>query len=132
MFDQNHGEGGGGHGARNVLGGPLGDCSSDPLTGFFRDGCCNTHPADVGRHVVCARVTAEFLEFSAAQGNDLVTPRPQFEFPGLKPGDRWCLCATRWLEAQEAGVAPPVCLEATHAAALEIIPLALLEAHAAR
>ncbi|MEE4362227.1 MAG: DUF2237 domain-containing protein [Pseudomonadales bacterium] len=131
MFDLDSGEGGGGRGARNVLGGALAECSSRPLTGFFRDGCCNTHASDIGRHVVCATLTEAFLSFSVAQGNDLVTPRPEFQFPGLKPGDSWCLCATRWLEAEEAGCAPPVRLEATHAAALEIIPLATLQAHAA-
>jgi len=116
--------------ARNVLGGPLLACSYDPLTGFTRSGCCETGPDDVGRHVVCARVTADFLAFSAARGNDLSTPRPEWRFRGLKPGDRWCLCAARWLEANRAGVAPPVVLEATHEAALEIIPKEVLMAAA--
>lgn len=116
--------------ARNVLGGPLALCSQQPLTGFFRTGCCDTGPHDVGLHVVCAQVTAEFLHFSRARGNDLITPRPEYRFPGLKPGDRWCLCALRWLEAYEAGVAPPVILAATHKAALRVIPRAVLLAHA--
>ncbi|MEM1182297.1 MAG: DUF2237 domain-containing protein [Acidobacteriota bacterium] len=115
---------------RNVLGGQLATCSTDPLTGFFRDGCCATGPSDHGRHVVCAHVTREFLEFSRSRGNDLITPRPEFRFPGLKPGDRWCLCAVRWAEALEAGVAPPVALEATHEAALRYVTLEQLEAHA--
>jgi uncharacterized protein (DUF2237 family) len=100
--------------ARNVLGEPLGSCSMDPVTGFFRNGCCETGPEDVGMHTVCAVMTAEFLEFSELVGNDLSTPRPEFGFPGLQPGDRWCLCAPRWKEALDAGVAPPVVLEATH------------------
>jgi uncharacterized protein (DUF2237 family) len=116
--------------ARNVLGGALQDCSHDPLTGFFRDGCCHTGPQDVGRHLVCARVTEEFLAFSLARGNDLVTPRPEFGFPGLKPGDQWCLCALRWKEAYEAGCAPPVRLDATHENALQFLELAALTAHA--
>ena len=131
MFDREDGSGPGGRRARNVLGGELEPCSADPLTGYFRDGCCHTDVTDIGRHVVCARVTDDFLRFSVAQGNDLVTPRPRFSFPGLKDGDQWCLCATRWLEAREAGVAPPVVLEATHVSALEIIPLELLRAAAA-
>lgn len=110
--------------------GPLRACSYDPLTGYFRDGCCHTGPHDVGRHVVCAKVTAEFLAFSLQRGNDLVTPRPEWRFAGLKPGDRWCLCALRWKEALEAGVAPPVILEATHEAALQVVSLADLQAHA--
>lgn len=114
----------------NVLGTELQACSYDPLTGFFRDGCCRTDEHDRGSHVVCARVTAEFLAFSRERGNDLVTPRPEFRFAGLKPGDRWCLCALRWKEALEAGVAPPVHLEATHARALELLDLADLQAHA--
>jgi hypothetical protein len=114
----------------NVLGTPLAPCSYDPLTGFFRDGCCNTGEQDVGTHVVCARVTQEFLQFSLELGNDLITPRPQWRFAGLKPGDRWCLCAVRWREALHAGVAPPVLLEATHAKALEFVSLADLQAHA--
>ena len=116
--------------ARNVLGGPLLPCSVAPLTGFFRDGCCNTGPGDLGLHVICAEMTAEFLVFSRARGNDLSTPRPEFGFAGLKPGDRWCLCAARWAEARLAGLAPPVLLEATHAAALEVVEFAHLKAHA--
>ncbi|PDV96714.1 DUF2237 family protein [Candidatus Chloroploca asiatica] len=107
--------------ARNVLGGPLATCSTMPLTGFFRTGCCETGPDDVGMHVVCAQVTDEFLAFSRAEGNDLSTPRPEFGFPGLQPGDRWCLCAARWQEALDAGKAPPVVLAATHEAALAIV-----------
>ena len=99
------------------------------MTGFFRDGCCNTGRHDVGNHTVCARVTREFLDYSVRRGNDLVTPRPEYRFRGLKPGDRWCLCAARWLEAFEAGVAPPVVLEATHEAALSIVPLDALRSH---
>lgn len=104
--------------ARNVLGEPLASCSEAPVTGFFRDGCCNTGPDDVGSHTVCAVMTAEFLAFSARAGNDLSTPLPQYGFPGLKPGDRWCLCAPRWHEAHEAGMAPRVILSATHEGAL--------------
>ncbi|MAS09027.1 DUF2237 domain-containing protein [Salinisphaera sp.] len=115
---------------RNVLGEPLAGCCDAPVTGFYRDGFCRTGQADIGRHVVCAVVTDDFLEFSARRGNDLSTPHPEFEFPGLKAGDRWCLCAARWAEAQEAGVAPRVALTATHEAALEIIDLADLKAHA--
>ncbi|MBH1985728.1 MAG: DUF2237 domain-containing protein [Burkholderiales bacterium] len=115
---------------RNVLGGPLRACSYDPVTGYFRDGCCRTREDDTGLHVVCARMTPDFLAYSLSQGNDLMTPRPEWRFQGLKPGDRWCLCAMRWLEAQRAGVAPPVALESTHEAALAVIPLELLQAHA--
>jgi hypothetical protein len=115
---------------RNVLGGPLAICSTDPLTGFTRTGCCETGPDDVGSHTVCARVTAEFLAFSRSRGNDLSTPMPEYGFPGLKPGDRWCVCAARWKEAFDAGVAPPVVLAATHAAALDVIALEVLAAHA--
>ena len=118
-------------GGRNVLGGDLATCSEDPLTGFYRSGCCETGSEDLGLHVVCAVMTSEFLEFSVAQGNDLVTPRPAFGFPGLRPGDRWCLCAARWKEAFDAGCAPPVVLAATHSSALEYASLAELEAHAA-
>lgn len=114
--------------ARNVLGTPLQVCGLDPATGFFRTGCCETGPDDLGRHVVCAVMTQGFLDYTVAQGNDLVTPRPEWGFPGLRPGDRWCLCATRWLEADEAGVAPPVVLEATHESALQIVPLERLTA----
>ena len=116
--------------ARNVLGTALASCSEQPMTGFFRDGCCHTGPHDRGVHVVCAQVTEEFLAFSRARGNDLVTPIPAYQFPGLKPGDRWCLCASRWLEAARAGVAPPVVLEATHERALDIVPLETLKMHA--
>ena len=115
---------------KNVLGGELAPCSSSPLTGFYRDGCCNTGAEDLGLHVVCARVTAEFLAFERARGNDLITPVPALGFPGLKPGDRWCVCAGRWREAFDAGVAPPVVLGATHEEALAVIPLANLRKHA--
>ena len=116
--------------ARNVLGGPLRPCGLDPVTGFFRDGCCHTCAEDVGSHTVCVEVSAEFLAFSQAAGNDLSTPRPEFEFPGLQPGDRWCVCAARWLQACQAGLASPVVLAATHEAALEVVPLAIFKAHA--
>jgi uncharacterized protein (DUF2237 family) len=114
----------------NVLGEPLALCSEQPLTGFFRDGCCNTAKEDLGLHAVCTRVTAEFLEFSRSRGNDLSTPHPEFGFPGLRPGDQWCLCAARWQEALEAGAAPRVVLQATHAAALRVVKLADLKKHA--
>jgi uncharacterized protein len=114
----------------NVRGGELQACSYDPLTGFYRDGCCSTDPSDHGAHVVCARVTAEFLAFSGSRGNDLTTPRPEWRFAGLNPGDRWCLCVHRWLEALQAGKAPPVVLEATHAAALKHVSLEVLQANA--
>ena len=114
----------------NVLGEPLLPCSEEPMTGFFRAGCCNTSPEDLGRHGVCVRVTADFLEFSKSRGNDLSTPMPEFGFPGLKPGDQWCLCAARWQEALEAGVAPRVVLQATHAAALKVVKLASLKQYA--
>ena len=117
--------------ARNVLGGDLVPCSFEPLTGFYRDGCCESGGDDVGVHSVCAVMTAEFLEFSRAHGNDLSTPMPARGFAGLVPGDRWCVCASRWQEAYEAGVAPPVILEATHARTLEWCTLAALQAHAA-
>ena len=113
---------------RNVLGGPLGTCSERPLTGFFRDGCCNTSDEDIGRHTVCVVLTAEFLEFSKAAGNDLSTPRPEYDFPGLQPGDRWCLCAARWRQAWEAGAAPRVVLNATNEATLDLVPLDALKA----
>lgn len=116
--------------AVNVLGERLKPCAFDPMTGFFRDGCCNTGPEDRGRHTVCARMTQEFLDFSRARGNDLSSPRPEFGFPGLRPGDRWCLCALRWREAFEAGAAPQVVLASTHRATLKIIPLEALQAHA--
>ncbi len=112
---------------KNVLGTELVPCSYDPLTGYFRDGCCNTDAYDGGAHLVCIRVTAEFLEFSRSRGNDLITPLPQYRFAGLKPGDRWCICAHRWREALETGVAPPVILESTHASALQFVTLAQLE-----
>ena len=115
-----------------MLGGRLASCSTDPLTGFHRDGCCSTGPEDHGSHTVCAVVTAEFLRFSAAHGNDLSTPRPEYHFPGLKPGDRWCLCAPRWQEALEAGCAPLVTLEATEEGALQHCTLEDLERHAAQ
>ncbi len=118
-------------GALNVMGGELVPCSIRPLTGFFRNGCCETGPDDVGLHTVCAVMTAEFLEFSKAAGNDLSTPRPDLGFAGLQPGDRWCLCAPRWKEALDAGVAPPVVLEATHEETLAITPLGILRDHAA-
>ncbi|MEO1660570.1 MAG: DUF2237 domain-containing protein [Pseudomonadota bacterium] len=116
--------------AKNVLGNRLAPCSFAPLTGFFRDGCCNTGPMDQGSHTVCVSVTAEFLQFSFNRGNDLITPRPEFRFPGLKPGDKWCLCASRWEEARQMGVAPPVHLEATHRKTLAIVDLAHLKANA--
>jgi uncharacterized protein len=117
--------------ARNVLGQPLVACSLAPLTGFFRDGCCSTGSSDAGRHVVCAVMTEDFLNFSKARGNDLSTPRPEYRFPGLRPGDRWCLCALRWKEAFEASKAPKVILEATHEAALRYVTLDDLLRHAA-
>jgi len=116
--------------ARNVLGGPLIDCSHAPLTGFFRDGCCNTDAQDAGLHTVCAVMTAEFLAFSRAKGNDLSTPRPEYQFPGLQPGDRWCLCALRWKEAFLAGVAPGVILQACHEVTLKVVSLDKLQQHA--
>lgn len=114
----------------NVLGERLETCSTDPITGFFRNGCCDTSEADRGSHTVCAVMTAEFLAFSQRMGNDLSTPRPEFGFPGLQPGDRWCLCAARFLEAYEAGMAPRVKLTATHKRALEIVPLEMLRERA--
>ena len=116
--------------ARNVLGGELLPYSTRPVTGFFRNGCCETGPEDLGLHTVCAVMTAEFLRFSQSVGNDLTTPQPDFGFPGLKPGDRWCLCAPRWKEALDAGVAPPVVLESTHEETLAIMPLGVLKDHA--
>ncbi|NDJ16251.1 DUF2237 family protein [Myxacorys almedinensis] len=115
---------------KNVLGGTLEVCCTSPMTGYYRDGVCSTGAGDVGIHVVCAQVTEEFLEFSKVRGNDLITPVPMFDFPGLKPGDRWCLCASRWKEALDAGVAPPVVLESTHAAAVEYMSLDELKQHA--
>ncbi|MGC9963211.1 MAG: DUF2237 domain-containing protein [Acidimicrobiales bacterium] len=116
--------------ALNVLGTDLEPCSFDPLTGFYRDGCCNTGGEDLGVHTVCVRLTAGFLEFSKAVGNDLSTPRPEYGFAGLQPGDQWCLCASRWQEAFEAGAAPEVVLAATHRSTLEWVRLADLQAHA--
>jgi uncharacterized protein (DUF2237 family) len=116
--------------ARNVLGDDLEPCSTDPLTGFFRDGCCNTGPEDVGSHTICAVVTAEFLEHQRRIGNDLTTPHPAFRFPGLQPGDRWCVTARNWARAHADGVAAPVVLAATHEAVLELVPLDVLRAHA--
>src|SRR5688500_4439954 len=116
--------------ARNVLGDRLQSCSEAPMTGFYRDGCCNTEPEDVGVHTVCALMTEEFLEFSRARGNDLSTPMPEVGFPGLKPGDRWCLCAARWKEALDAGMAPRIVLTATHEATLEVASLADLKKYA--
>ncbi|MBO9444271.1 MULTISPECIES: DUF2237 domain-containing protein [Ruegeria] len=115
----------------NVLGGVLAPCSRDPLTGFFRDGACNTCAEDQGSHTVCAVMTAEFLAYSKYVGNDLSTPRPEFNFPGLKPGDQWCLCAGRFLQAHDEGCAPKVYLEATHQQALDIVPIGILRANAA-
>ena len=115
---------------RNVFGEPIEVCSLNPTTGFYRSGCCETGPEDVGVHTVCVEVTKEFLAFSKARGNDLSTPRPEYGFPGLNPGDRWCLCAERWQEALAAGVAPRVVLAATHEATLEIVELADLKRHA--
>ena len=115
---------------KNVLGGELRTCCVDPVTGFFRNGKCDTSPQDYGVHVVCAQVSEEFLEFSRAQGNNLITPMPAYNFPGLKPGDRWCLCVARWQEALAAGFAPPVVLESTHEKTLEHVPLSVLQEHA--
>ena len=116
--------------SRNVLGNKLVPCSTQPRTGFFRDGCCNTNDDDFGVHTVCAEVTADFLAFSKQSGNDLSTPRPEYGFPGLKPGDRWCLCASRWVEAMEAGCAPRVVLESTHERTLAFVALPALQAFA--
>jgi uncharacterized protein (DUF2237 family) len=115
----------------NVLGEPLASCSDRPKTGFFRDGCCNTSDSDLGSHTVCIEVTREFLEYSRFKGNDLSTPLPEFDFPGLKPGDRWCLCAARWLEAYQQGMAPRVFLARSHRKALDTVPLELLRQFAA-
>ncbi len=113
--------------SKNVLRQPLEQCGTDPITGFFRDGYCNTGISDSGSHVVAAIMTEEFLDFTKSRGNDLQTPRPEYNFPGLKPGDKWCLCALRWREAHEAGVAPPVIIGATHEKALNYIPLEILK-----
>lgn len=115
---------------KNVLGGELQPCCLDPITGYYRDGLCRTGPSDTGRHVICARMTAEFLSFTKSRGNDLSTPIPAYQFPGLQPGDQWCLCALRWREAYEAGVAPPVVLAATHERALQYVSLAALKERA--
>ena len=115
---------------RNVLGGPLEPCGTDPLTGFYRDGCCSTGPEDIGRHTVCAVVTAEFLQHQYSIGNDLSTPVPAYRFPGLVPGDRWCVTAANWLRAEQAGAAAYVVMASTHERALEIVPLEALERHA--
>ncbi|KJE25164.1 hypothetical protein FF36_00297 [Frankia torreyi] len=115
---------------RNVLGGELEPCGTDPVTGFYRDGCCSTGPEDLGSHTVCAVVTADFLRHQRQVGNDLSTPRPEYSFPGLRPGDRWCVVAVRWLQAYDAGAAAPVVLASTHERALEVIPLEALRAHA--
>jgi uncharacterized protein len=116
--------------AKNVLGNELKTCCTSPMTGFFRTGKCETGAQDYGLHLVCAQVTADFLAFSQARGNDLSTPQPMYNFPGLKPGDCWCLCAARWKEALDAGIAPPILLAATHEAMLDYIPLEILKEHA--
>lgn len=116
----------------NVLGGPLKPCGFDPMTGFYRDGCCNTGPEDRGQHTVCTRMTADFLAFSKACGNDLSTPRPEYGFEGVRSGDRWCLCAERWKEAWEAGAAPQIVLASTHISVLDLIPLDVLKEFAIR
>lgn len=115
---------------RNVLGDALEPCGTDPVTGFYRDGCCNTGPEDLGSHTVCAVVTQEFLAHQREVGNDLSTPRPEYGFPGLRPGDRWCVCAARWLQAYQDGAAAPIVLAATNASALEVIPVTALREHA--
>jgi uncharacterized protein len=114
----------------NVLGEPLEECGIDPVTGFYRDGCCTSGPEDIGSHTVCAVMTAEFLAHQESVGNDLITPRPELRFPGLKPGDRWCVVAVRWLQAYHAGAAAPVVLASTHARSLDTIPLSALREHA--
>ena len=116
--------------ARNVLGGPLEECGTDPMTGFFRDGCCNTSAQDLGSHTICAVMTSEFLAHQQRVGNDLSTPLPQYAFPGLKPGVRWCVVAVRWLQAFRDGVAAPVVLASTHERALEVVPLQVLREYA--
>ncbi|MBC7971606.1 MAG: DUF2237 domain-containing protein [Verrucomicrobia bacterium] len=116
--------------AKNVLGEELELCCTDPVTGFFRNGVCETGPQDLGTHVVCAQVTEAFLTFTKARGNNLSTPVPSYNFPGLKPGDKWCLCVSRWKEALDAGVAPPIALSATHEATLNVVPLEVLQEHA--
>ncbi|MEV4261944.1 DUF2237 domain-containing protein [Kribbella sp. NPDC049584] len=114
----------------NVLGGPLEECGTDPVTGFYRDGCCTSGPEDLGSHTVCAVMTADFLAHQSSVGNDLITPRPEYNFPGLEPGDRWCVVAARWLQAYHAGAAAPVVLASTHARTLDTIPLTVLREHA--
>jgi uncharacterized protein (DUF2237 family) len=114
----------------NVLGGPLNSCGTEPMTGFYRDGCCTTGPDDIGRHTICAVVTAEFLEHQRSIGNDLSTPRPEFQFPGLMPGDRWCVTAANWLRAYQAGCAAPVVLASSHERTLDVVPLDALKEHA--
>ncbi len=115
--------------SKNVLGNPLEICCKSPVTGFYRNGCCDTGAEDFGLHLVCAKVTAEFLQYSKAQGNDLVTPMPMYNFPGLKPGDKWCLCVSRWQEALDDGFAPPIVLASTHEKTLQFIPLEVLQEH---
>lgn len=115
---------------KNVFGGKLETCCTTPTTGFYRDGCCRTGPDDLGLHVICAEMTEEFLEFAKSRGNDLTTPKPEFEFPGLKPGDRWCLCALRWKEALGDGIAPPVVLASTHESALKVVSIEDLKKYA--
>ena len=119
-------------GAKNVLGTPLKSCSMEPLTGFYRDGCCNTGMDDMGLHTICVKVTAEFLAYSKMAGNDLSTPNPPFGFPGLRPGNQWCVCVTRWKQAYEAGVVSPVFLEGSHMSVLEFVDLEVLQKHAVR
>ena len=119
-------------GAKNVLGTPLKSCSMEPITGFYRDGCCNTGMDDMGLHTICTKVTAEFLAYSKSAGNDLSTPNPSFGFPGLRPGDQWCVCVTRWKQAYEDGVIAPVYLEGSHMSVLEFVDLEVLKKHAAR
>lgn len=130
MAIEQHGDEDDLEGHLNVLGEPLQSCSTRPLTGFFRDGCCRSGPEDIGRHAVCVEVSRDFLAFSRSRGNDLSTPHPEFEFPGLRAGDRWCLCAARWQEALEAGMAPRVCLRGTDISALEVIALDDLKRYA--
>ncbi|AFZ47958.1 Protein of unknown function DUF2237 [Cyanobacterium stanieri PCC 7202] len=115
--------------SKNVLGKPLETCCQSPMTGFYRNGCCDTGAEDFGLHTVCAQVSAEFLEYSKNKGNDLITPMPMYNFPGLKPGDKWCLCVSRWQEALEAGVAPPIILASTHEKTLQFVPLEVLQEH---
>lgn len=115
------------HESLNVFGETLEPCSTDPMTGFFRDGCCNTSQEDMGIHTVCVHLTDEFLAFSKQQGNDLITPRPEFDFPGLQSGDRWCLCATRWLQAYKAGKAPKVYMRSTHFRTMEVVDIKILK-----